>query len=535
MVRTGLVCLLVGGLLGACGDGGQGDGFGRDFLFGVATAGFQVEMGCPGLAEEVCADRGSDWYAYVTDAAVRERGVTKIYGGDPVRTGPGHWELYAADYDLAAEELANNAFRMSLEWSRIFPESTVGVSGHEALRAVADEAALQTYHAMFAAMRARGLEPLVTLHHYTIPLWLHDAVTCTLDFDACQARGWLDRERMVAEIAKYAGFAAREFGGQVDLWATLNEPFAVIISGFLYPSEERTNPPARMLDADGARTALLGMIEAHARMVDAVRDNDVLDASGDGSACRLGVVAALAPVLPADGDDPLDRQAARNTFYLWNLLFLDATAAGRLDDDLDGVAEARAGLRDRMDYIGVNYKMSIQVEGLEGSLLPELSPLLTVNPLNLDMSLVQPRGLYEMSQLLAERYGLPLIITENNGRQLWRGALDAEADYLAQNLQWLQHARAQGLDIRGYFYWAFMDNYEWNHGMTVDLGLYAVDPEDPDKRRQPRSELVELYRQVAAERRVPPALRQAHPIDLDQPPTGGVPDSRIFTQGWVQD
>lgn len=99
---------------------------------------------------------------------------------------------------------------------------------------------------------------------------------------------------------------------------------------------------------------------------------------------------------------------------------------------------------------------------------PELSPLLTVNPLNLDMSLVQPRGLYEMSRLLAERYGLPLIITETNGRQ-------------------------------------------------------------------PRSELVELYRQVAAERRVPEPLLQAHPIDLDQPPTGGVPDSRIFTQGWPQD
>ncbi len=497
--------------------------FPEPFLMGAATAGFQVEMGCPTLPEAVCADKASDWYAYVTSEEMASDPVTHLTPYDPNAVGPGHWETYEQDYDLAATEVGLNAFRMGIEWSRIFPTSTEGVEGHEALRAIANADAVATYRAMFEAMRERGLTPVVTIHHYTLPAWIHDGIGCHKDFAGCTDRGWLQPERIIPEISKLAGFVAREYGDLVDLWFTQNEPFAVILPGYLQTNEERSNPPAVLLQASAARTALLAMIEAHARMVDAVRASDTTDADGDGSAATVGLVYAMAPVLPADPADATDLRAVNNIFYLWNLLFLDATAAGWLDDDLDGTAEHRPDLAGRLDIIGLNYKMSMRIEGTERSLLPALSPLLTMNPTSVDLSQVQPRGLYEMVDLLEARYGLPVLITENNGRALWDGDVETELRRVTENLQWCAHALDSGLDLRGWIYWAFMDNIEWNHGMDVGLGLYAVDPEDPQKRRTPRA-TVPLLAAITANGGVPEELRSRYPVDLDEGPTGGVPE-----------
>lgn len=492
------------------------------FLIGPATAGFQVDMGCPTLSRDECADTQSDWYAYVTSPDTVGMPRTHIMGGDPAVRGPGHWELYASDYDLVKSGLKGNAFRMSLEWSRLFPSSTVGISGHQALLGAANQKALATYHAMFKAMQERGITPLVTLHHYTLPLWIHDGVGCYKDFQGCTERGWLDKDRTVTELAKFAGFAAKEFGNYVDWWATLNEPFAVVLSSWLMPTETRTNPPAASMQVAAAKTGMVAMIEAHARMVDAVRAADAVDADGDGVAARVGIVYAMAPVIPIDPARELDREAAKNIFYLWNLAFLDAVALGRLDTDLDGVGEVRQDLAGRLDYVGLNYKQSMRVEGLEQSFVPELSPLLTLNPITLDLSQVHPRGLYEMCAFLKGRYNLPIVITEHNGQGLWKSDEALETRRVVEAFQWIQHALGDGIDIRGYFYWAMMDNYEWNHGMNARLGLYAVDPDDPAKARIARS-LVPVFARIAEAGKVPDDLRVKYPINPQEPPTGGVP------------
>ena len=245
--------------------------FPEGFFFGAATAGFQVEMGCPTLSDELCVDTQSDWYAYMTSSETVDSSSTYLNGENPAEVGPGYWELYESDYDLARDELGLNAFRIGIEWSRIFPTSTEGVEGHEALLAIADPDALATYRAMLEGLRARGLEPVVTINHYTLPLWLHDGVGCHVDFEGCSDRGWLQPERIVPEIEKYAGFLAREYGDLVDWWFTMNEPFAVVLPAYLQPSQERTNPPAVMMQSDAALTSLMAMIDAHARMVDAIR------------------------------------------------------------------------------------------------------------------------------------------------------------------------------------------------------------------------------------------------------------------------
>ncbi|MBI4700805.1 MAG: glycoside hydrolase family 1 protein, partial [Deltaproteobacteria bacterium] len=245
--------LLAAAFAAACGSSGPSEqpappvaetlAFPDGFVFGAAIAGFQADMGCPTLPAADCEDQGSDWYEFVTSPKTVEDPKTYL-SGQPPSVGPGHWELYGKDADLVKSDLGTGALRFSLEWSRIFPEATTGIEGYEALRAVADAKALDHYHAVLAALRERGLQPLVTLNHYTLPTWIHDGVGCHADLDGCQPRGWLDRERTVAEIAKYAGFCAAEFGGDVDRWATLNEPFAIVLPGYIFPTADRSNPPA---------------------------------------------------------------------------------------------------------------------------------------------------------------------------------------------------------------------------------------------------------------------------------------------------
>lgn len=517
-----LACLCIAGAASGCGDdGGGGDdgpgegaggglparGFPEDFLFGTAVAGFQAEMGCPTVPAAECEDPGSDWYAFITDP--RTVGSPTAYlNGDPPSTGPGHYELYESDLDLARDELHNNAFRTGIEWSRLFPRATDEVAD-DALADAADPRAVAWYHRYFQAIRDRGLTPLVTLNHYTLPTWIHDGPGCHDDLDACERKGWLDRERTVREIARYAGFAAREFGGQVDLWATLNEPIVVLFFGYVQPRADRTNPPAVLLRTAEAKEVLQALIEGHARMYDAVKENDP-----DGA--EVGVVYPLSPSQPIDPAAPLDVQAAANFHHLYNEVFIDAIVKGDLDADLDGAiseGERRPDLRGRLDYVGLNYYFRLRFGGLEAPALPalaELSPLATFNPLAVENLGDYPRGIYEMSLLAHERWGLPVIVTEN-------GVPDARDEglqerYLAEHLQWAERAMREGVDLRGYFYWTLMDNYEWNHGMDIRMGLYAVDKADPAKTRTQRKG-VAAYGRIAQGRDVPDDLRAAFPIE----------------------
>ncbi|MBS1117954.1 MAG: putative glycoside hydrolase family protein [Deltaproteobacteria bacterium] len=455
------------------------------FLIGTSTAGFQVDMGCPTLPASQCVDANSDWYQFVTSPDTIALSHTHLVGEDPAVVGPGHWELYEHDFDLAQAD-GHTVFRMSLEWSRIFPTSTVGIEGFDPLHAIANPDALAHYHAVFAALRARGLEPYVTLNHYSLPSWIHDGLGCTLDFDHCTARGWADPATIVPEIAKYAGFVAREFGGEVDLWATENEPFAIVLPGYVMPSETRSNPPAQNLLPAAAKIVFNALIDAHARMYDAIHAADTVDASGHGVAANVGLVYAMAPVAPQDPSNPKDVKAAENVFYLWNMAFLNAVVGGVLDANLDGNGVPRADLANRMDHLGINYYVRPTIQGTDGPVLPDLSPLTTFNPFTLTQDQVYPRGMYELVMFVHEQFDLPMFITENDGQAIPRGDVDAEQGALVETLQWLARAANEGADVRGYMYWSLIDNYEWNHGTTLPFGLYQVDPHDPQKTRVPR-------------------------------------------------
>jgi beta-glucosidase/6-phospho-beta-glucosidase/beta-galactosidase len=478
--------------------------FPAGFLFGTAIAGFQVDMGCPSMNMS-CLDPNSDWYTWVTKPELVSDMTTHVTG-EPVTNGPGFYELYPQDLDRVKNELKNNGLRLSIEWSRVFPTSTVGIEDNAAIKAAASPDALAFYHGIFSAMRARGITPLVTLNHYSLPTWMHDAYGCHVNLDTCTARGWLDHDRMLHEIAKYAGFAAREFGGEVDLWATLNEPFtAVVVAGFLLPSDTRSNPPGVMLRIPEAKAAAITMIEAHARMYDAVKANDTMSA-GAGGPARVGLVYNLEAVAPKDPTDDVDVQAAKNLSYLLNDVFLNATIDGNLDAKLDGTTVHRGDLAGRMDYLGINYYARLIASGA-ASPFPTLSPLLTVSIGSLtNQDYDYPKGIYEVITL-AKKWKVPMYITETGVDDPDTGK---NAAWLVRTLAWTKRAMNEGANVQGYFWWSLMDNYEWNHGMTFHMGMYGVDPKDPAKQRRPR-QTVGVYAQIAKSSTISKDLLTTYP------------------------
>lgn len=448
--------------------------FPEGFRWGSATAGFQVEAGCPTWPAEDCEDRASDWYAWVTAPEITGNPDLHVTG-EPLAAAPGMWETFEDDVRQMKRD-HHSAFRMSLEWSRLFPGAAAAeATTVEELAAHVDTEAAARYRAQLQALRRAGIEPVVTVNHYTLPLWVHEPVACHADLDACPANGWIDGERIVPLIALYAGFVAHEYGDLVDTWATLNEPFATTLSGYLLPGEDRSAPPGVRMNGPAVVASLQHQIEGHAAMVDAIRQHDTADADGDDVAAQAGLVLNFTAITPADSSDPDDVEAAARCDYLYHRVFLDAITAGSWDDDLDGTPDrTRTELADRLDWLGINYYNQLLVTGTSITILPEVPASRFIPSFSWDP---YPEGIAQVVGVAGE-YGRPIWISENGTPHVDR----ADA-ILSAHLGHLADAIDAGADVRGYLYWSWVDNYEWNHGMDMRFGLYQL---EADKSRTPR-------------------------------------------------
>jgi beta-galactosidase len=460
-------------------------GFGEGFVWGSATAGFQVEAGCPTLAAEACEDRASDWYQYVTDPVfLDERSL--FVTGESMSHAPGMWETWESD--VARMKQANlGALRLSIEWSRLFPEDAWDVDTVEGLRAVVNADAVARYREMLNAVRASGMRPLVTVNHYTLPLWVHDGKACHLDLETCARKGWVDPE-IVPRIALYAGVLGAEFGDLVDEWATLNEPFANSLAGYLQPGEFRSHPPGLSMNGAATVATVHHQIEASARMYDALHAADTVDADGDGDPAQVGVVLNMVAIEPANPDSDEDLAAVDKVDHVYHGLFLDGLTAGQWDADVDGEwDEPRDDLKGRLDYVGVNYYNRVEVRNLGITVIPDL-PIFDFYP-EVDPD-PYPEGIAPVLARAAS-FGLPVVITENGTDRV-----DEAADLLDETLGYVRDAVQGGADIRGFYYWSWVDNYEWNHGLGLRFGLNALNPST--KAREPRASLTRLSEIAAA-------------------------------------
>jgi beta-galactosidase len=473
------------------------------FRWGVAHAGFQAEGG-PGSP----VDPNSDWYKWVHDPINQLLGIAN---GVP-ENGPGTYVKYDTDAALAREELGMNTFRMSIEWSRIFPNSTAAVdisdeggtvseADLKALDLLANQAEVQHYRAVFASLRADHLEPLVTVNHFTLPVWVHDPITARpliqLGLPA-PAAGWLSPTTPV-EFEKYAAYLAWKYGDQVDNWATLNEPFPPVLTELLAIPGLLPNWPPGVIRPDLASTFLVNEAKGHVAAYDAIHLWDKKVATAGQPAAFVGFTNNMIPARPANPVNPLDVQAADAWNAYYNRWFPNAVIDGWVDANFDGVKQANEvhdEFKNKVDYMGVQYYGSQPMQGFGVAPIPGF-PFLQGLPVRCSADSptcsdfnqpTDPGGFREVLEVaasykLANGSQVPLWVTEN-------GIADANdskrPSYIVSHIAVVQDLLAHGIDIRGYTYWSFVDNLEWVEGYDLRFGLYGSDPTTAALERDPK-------------------------------------------------
>lgn len=472
--------------------------FPQGFLWGSATAPYQIEGGLS----------NTDWGAW-------ERMPGRILGGDRADDGPRSLELYAADLDALVAS-GQNSYRFGVEWARVFPSRTAWNACRAAAsmplsqftaacRAAASAEGVGYYHRVLRAMADRRLVPMVTLQHFTLPDYLND-----INADA-GVQGW-NRPEIIDEFAVWARFVGAEYGAEVDWWVTINEPVVTVAGGFL----QGVFPPGRSADFTSARTIIRNMTLAHAKAYDALHEADTVSASvgADAGGARPCMVSIASHNRVFRANNPTraeDLVAAETTQYVNNRLMLNAIVFGDLDGDadgdLDGPEDRRndPSLRARADYVGVNYYGLSLVRGisiipiLRG--LPEQVGLPTPLPKS-DLAWdIYPQGMLLVLRELT-RYNLPVLITENGVAD--RVGVNRQR-FLAEHLAVMSRAIREGVDIRGYYHWSIVDNFEWAEGFCPRFGLYTVNFNDPSRTRVPTA-AAGLYRQIIAAGEVSDAL-----------------------------
>lgn len=314
--------------------------------------------------------------------------------------------------------------------------------------------------------------------------------------------GWAN-ENSIADFERLARWAASEYGGEVDLWITINEPLVNTIAGYgfaQFPPGLTYNPTEDLL-----LRVTINQAFAHAKGYDAIHEVDTIDADGDRHAALVSIAHHLRVFF---GDRPCvtrDWDAAERIRYLNNQVFLDAIVKGDLDrngdGDLDDAMDMRAHpeLVGRADFIGLNYYGLSLVNGelMLSDLLPGIPQIIdrrTDRPKSDLEWTIYPGGFRTVLEEAAA-YGLPIYVTEN-------GVADqgdvSRSTFLIEHLHVLATAIADGIDVRGYFHWSLMDNFEWHHGYCPRFGLYRVDYTDPTRPRSATDGLV-TYRRIIAE------------------------------------
>ncbi|MSP26631.1 MAG: glycoside hydrolase family 1 protein [Myxococcales bacterium] len=457
--------------------------FAEGFLFGTATAGFQIEKGLP----------NTDWGIWAATPG-------KILNGDLPDDGPDALAHIAED--VARMKAAGlNAYRFSLELARLYPTRAAFDADEP------DPGGLASYDALFAALAGAGITPMVTLHHFAWPDYLSDPSKND------EPQGF-ERDDTVAVFEAWCSRMGDRYGASADLWVTINEPMVEASVGYL----AGLFAPG-VSDVERMAGVLRKQVVAHARCFDALHATDLADADGDGKAALVSIAKHDRVYEPADPASEYDVAAAAHSRYFWNEWFVAAIIRGDLDDDFDGVPEKTAdpAFVGRADYFGLNYYGVSRIAA--GALK---LPYLGVLPSQLDLPNDRPkndlgwdifaRGFGTVIDEAAA-HGLPIYVTEN-------GIADAEdrnrSRYLAEHLFELGKASLRGADVRGYMHWSFLDNFEWASGFCPRFGLFRVDFEALDKPRTPTAALA-LYTEIASARALTAARVAALPAYSSKP------------------
>lgn len=412
--------------------------FPKGFLWGTATASHQVEGG----------NTNNNWHAWEQAGhTVHKSGLAADWWG-------GRWR---EDFDRAAET-GQNAHRLSLEWSRIQPAPDTW-----------DEEAIDKYRLMLRGLRERNMTALVTLHHFTDPLWLAE-------------RGGWETADVVPLFEKYVRKVVNALKEYTSLWCTINEPNIYALSGYVVGAF----PPGKK-DLKLSMRVLGNMVKAHAVAYRAIHELQ--------PEARVGYALHYRPMVPRLSWSPLDRLMRNIRYSGINMGFPSAISTGVMRSPVgnQSIPEAKG----TQDYLGLNY-YSVDTVWFDLTRPGELFSN-SGYPKGADMSDTDflaniPEGIFDSIKWITRTYpDLPILITEN-------GVEDYDDHmrprYLAQHLHQVWRAVNFNWRVKGYFHWSLVDNFEWERGWTQRFGLWGLDLDTQKRIRRPS---VDLYAEICKE------------------------------------
>jgi beta-glucosidase len=424
--------------------------FPRRFLWGTATSSHQVEGN----------NTNNNWYAW-------EQQPGRILQGHRSGLACDWWGgRWREDFDRAAES-GQNTHRLSLEWSRIQPSPDRW-----------DESALDHYRQMLQGLHERGLTPMVTLHHFSDPLWLAE-------------KGSWERADMVEKFAAYVEKAVESLREYVNLWVTINEPNVYAISGYV----QGLFPPGRR-NLDVALRVMANMVRGHAaayRVIHRLQPE-----------AQVGIANHYRDFVPARPWFPLDRWVTNLLYASTNDAFQDALVGGKFSAAMRRQRIPEAA--NTFDFVGVNYYTRELVAfdlGAGSELFSRryFHPEAERSPTGFLAH--QPAGFFRTLKR-ARLYGKPIYVTEN-GVEDFEDRLRPR--YLAEHIHQLWRAVNFNWQIKGYFHWSLVDNFEWERGWTQRFGLWELEVETQVRRKRKSAD---FFQEICLENGLSSAMVQQY-------------------------
>jgi beta-glucosidase len=416
--------------------------FPKDFVWGCATASYQIE----GAWDE--DGKGESIWDRFSHTPGR------IINGDTGDVACDHYHRYKEDVALM-KELGLKGYRFSISWPRCFPQG----------KGAANEKGLDFYDRLVDELLGAGIEPFPTLYHWDLPQAIEDE------------GGWTNRET-ARYFADYCAALVERLGDRIRRWSIFNEQIAFTVLGYMAGYH-----------APGVRDPVAGLKTTH--IANLAQGLAARAMRATGKPIELGSAFSMwGPVHPAT-DSAEDRAAAERHFLFNNLWFVEPALRGRYPDVyVGGLDPERLGVepgdmetvRTDLDFIGINlYSRSVVANNPDDRNLGTRQvhvPNVERTAFNWE---VYPEGIHEVIMRVWRDYGKPIYITENGASYPdtldARGAVNdpARINYLRRYLAQVRRAIDDGADVRGYYLWSLMDNFEWAFGYGQRLGIVYVD------------------------------------------------------------
>lgn len=437
--------------------------FPADFLWGTATAAYQVEGN----------NKNSDWWQW-------EQENGRILQQHQSKQACNWWENAETDLDRAAE-MGTNAHRLSLEWSRIEPEP-----------GRFDKDALDRYRQILTAMHTRGIEPMVTLHHFSNPVWLVE-------------KGDFHTDITIEYFQRYAAKTVQVLGDLVPKWVTINEPMVYVFMRYLtgaFPAAQKTGWA-------GAIEAIPHLLRCHAVAYHAIKEHS--------PEAQVGIAKNMAFFEAKPDSTWVSRRWAGWLSWLYNESWWESVVNGRLH--LPFGRRTIPHLAGTFDFIGINYytRFYVKFPPRQGLVEAEWGPDAQVSDGNYGE--VYPAGLFWAIKKVLP-YGKPIYITENGVPDQ---ADTIRPSFLLTHLREVWRAISFCFPVMGYYHWSLVDNFEWDRGWTQRFGLIEMNPETQARQLRPSGR---LYTEICtqnqinsdmARRYAPQLLETLFPGEAPQP------------------